>query len=182
MKQFCVQKFYGELNLKEIREKCGLDFAHYTYPHGMCPCCTCFLDFPKRYWNPKRRPQKIVLPDSTAAYELDGKRVTVDDFTYLLFLNSDRDGGYATKDTLIDSVNVAYRFVSDQQKSDVCRLLSKQLGKNYVVAEPMHSWTVLRVYYLKDFKCRSKEKDCYYNAFWLNGEYDLAGDFPKLTE
>ena len=169
-----MKKFYGELNLKEIREKCSLDFAHYTYPHGMCPCCTCFLDFPKRYWAPDKRPLKTVLPNGETAYVLDGKQVTMDDFAYLLFMNSDRDGGYATKRTRIDSVNVAYRFVSDQQKSDVCRLLSEQLGQNYVVAEPMFPWTILRVYTLENFTHRSKEKDCYYNTFWMNGESDLA--------
>lgn len=177
-----MKKFYHELNLKELRETCELDFAHYTYPHGMCPCCTCFLDFPQRYWKPERRPQKMTLSDGTIVYELNGKRVSVDDFAYLLFFNSDRDGGYASKGTRIESVNVAYHFVSDQQKADVCRLLSEQLGKDYVVAEPKFRWTVLRIYTLDDFRHRPKEKDYYYNSFWNNGEYDFAGELPARVE
>ena len=30
---------YKDLDLKGLREKCGLDFAHFTYESGMGSCC-----------------------------------------------------------------------------------------------------------------------------------------------
>lgn len=129
-------KTYGELNLKKIRNKCGLDFAHFTYPLGMCPCCTTIMDFPAKYWREGRRPT-FVEPEEAymkGHYELDGKPVAIDDFSYILFANSNKQGGYAAKGSKIDSVYVACHFKDDEQMKNVLCMLSEQLGNEYVVS------------------------------------------------
>ena len=52
-------KIYADLDLKRIRDDCGLDFARHTYSKGQCSCCYTPLDMPTKYWAKGKKPKKI---------------------------------------------------------------------------------------------------------------------------
>ena len=113
-------KYYKDLNLKEIRDKVDLDFAHYTYRKGMCSCCYGPPDLTKRYWK-------------------DGI-VKRDNYTYILFKNADNGSGVVTRNSPIgDHVCVGYTC-SYEQKEQFSKLLMKQLDSSYVSSIPKHDW------------------------------------------
>jgi hypothetical protein len=126
-------KHYNELDLKTIREKAGLDFAHYTYRKGQCSCCYGPEDLPKRYWN----------PESITIDSLDRIHPKNEDYSYILFKNSDNGSGHVTsKDAIAptshpcDTVYVSYGFNDAEQKNTVITLLKEQLGDAYTVHVP----------------------------------------------
>lgn len=130
-------KQYKDLDLKKIREACGLDFAHYTYRKGQCSCCYGPLDMAARYWKNGKKPVKI-SENRLIHYELDGKRFDTSKMTYILFKNADNGSGrIKSKDELIkDYTCIGYKFKDDEQKNKVCKMLLEQLDKDYALAVP----------------------------------------------
>lgn len=109
---------YGELNLKAIMAAADLDFAHFTYQKNMCSCCYGPSDMSKRYWK-------------------DGVvRNEDDDYSYILFKNSNNGSGAVRKIDVIESPTfISYRL-SDSQMAIVIKELQKQLGSEYKVIAP----------------------------------------------
>lgn len=109
---------YKDLNLKKIRDKHGLDFAHFTYKPGMCSCCYGPRDLAKRYW------KNGIIPDENA------------DYTYLLFKNADNGGGHVKFTDEIKSCEwISWNF-PQEKLVDVCKDLQEQFGDKYVVLVP----------------------------------------------
>jgi hypothetical protein len=109
---------YKDLNLKLIREECGLDFAHYTYRKGQCTCCYGPSDLAARYWKDHKVRQDR-------------------DFTYILFKHASNSSGIVKgTDNLKDRIFIAYRVKSMEQLIKICEMLQKQLGENYTVEVP----------------------------------------------
>lgn len=77
MRNINALKRYKDLNLKEIREKTGIDFAHFTFQPGMCSCCYGPEDLPSLYWK--------------------DRRIKHDNYSYILFKNADNGSGSVTK-------------------------------------------------------------------------------------
>lgn len=112
---------YKHLDLKGLREKCGIDFAHYTFKKGMCSCCYGPSDFPARYWH-----KGIV------------RNVATDNVSYILFKNADNGSGRVTKnDYLSDKrhIYIAWKL-SDEQLDAVCAELEAQVGTEFDVIKP----------------------------------------------
>ena len=116
---------YKELNLKKIREDNDLDFAHFTYKHGMCSCCYGPKDLPKRYW------RNNTIPDG-------------DDYTYILFKNANNGSGEVRRnDEIKDHQCVSWEFPIEKLEN-VCKGLQAQLGSQYVVLKPKNDhWCIL---------------------------------------
>lgn len=67
-------KTYADLNLKKLRDECGLDFAHYTYQRrirqlvdGYVVCIpdtnsTCIIIFTREGWEQRRHEKAEFTP------------------------------------------------------------------------------------------------------------------------
>ncbi|MEG1926085.1 MAG: hypothetical protein RR415_10100 [Ruthenibacterium sp.] len=127
---------YNELDLKTIREKNGLDFAHYTFGRGQCSCCYGPFDMPARYWKNGVKPSKYI--HGTEIYE-DGRLVggKPRELTYILFKNAyNGSGTVRAVDTIKNCTYVAYRVRSMEQLAAICADLQEQLGFDYFVEIP----------------------------------------------
>lgn len=108
---------YGELNLKELRDKCGLDFAHYTYKRNQCSCCYGPRDMAKRYW------KDGIIKDAP--------------YTFILFKNANNGSGVVTRNDEIKDVQyIEWYCNSPEQLVSVCKELQMQLGNGYIVYVP----------------------------------------------
>lgn len=108
---------YGDLNLKEIRDKNGLDFAHYTYKRGQCSCCYGPQDMARRYWK-----NGIIRED--------------DNYTFILFKNAYNGRGIVKKEDEVEDRTCIEWRMSKEQLIAVCRDLQSQLGEEYSVKVP----------------------------------------------
>lgn len=118
-------KTYGDLNLKAIREACGLDFAHYTYQKNQCSCCYGPQDQPKRYW-------------------LNGIIPEHDNYSFVLFKNAYNGSGTVTKSNIIEDYTcIEHKFNTTEQAHQFCKLLKEQLGNDYVVTYRNNEFTVV---------------------------------------
>lgn len=121
-------KTYGELNLKQLRDECGLDFAHFTYQPHQCSCCCGPKDLPKRYW------KDGIIPEE-------------DDYTYLLFKNAHNGSGNVKKsDVIKDKTYIEHRMPNDMMKQ-VIKVLKVQLGPGYRVIAPKNDHTCIEIRY-----------------------------------
>lgn len=124
-------KLYNELNLNTIREKCNLDFAHYTYEKGQCSCCYGPKNMSTKYWT------NSVIPEH-------------DDYTFILFNNADNGSGVVTAfDEIYDYTCIEHKFNSTEQAHLFCRLLKEQLGGDYVVTYRDNTYTIVIHDYFK---------------------------------
>lgn len=132
-------KTYGELNLKEIRELAGLDFAHFTYQPGKCSCCFGPIDLPKQYWN-KEYLAKHNVKNPRELHDL-----FIYDYEYLLFKNAENGTGIVRKnDYILDHTMIEWRF--DESKMNlVIGLLQKQLGNSYDVIKPADNSKCIKI-------------------------------------
>lgn len=129
-------KQYKDLNLRKIREECGLDFAHYTYQKGQCSCCYGPLDMPAIYWRNRNKPVKI-NNNGSIHYELNGEDFNKLKMSYILFKNADNGNGTVKRtDEIKDYTCIGYRFNDNSQKQKVCKMLLDQLDEDYAVAVP----------------------------------------------
>ena len=146
-------KYYKDLNLKEIRTKCDLDFAHYTYKPGQCSCC--------------------YGPEDMASIHWKNREIRNDDeYTYILFKNADNGSGHVTKNDYISNWTcIEYRFSDTNQKELFCKLLSEQLGEDYIVAVPRNDWTCINIFTRSYYdKCIMKEdnlKEAFNRDYYL---------------
>lgn len=128
---------YKELNLKEIREECDLDFAHYTYEKGMCSCCFGPKDLAKRYWKNNKVSSKYPFEVWKEGFEFGNKldKPHENGYEYLLFKNADNGSGSVTSEDTIENVCIQWGFPSEKLDK-VCSMLQEQLGDDYKVIKP----------------------------------------------
>lgn len=132
---------YKDLNLKEIREKANLDFAHYTYKKGMCSCCYGPKDLPKRYWK-----NNMISEDNN--------------YTYILFKNANNGSGAVTKNHFIKKYTYISWRMNQEQLDLVCNLLLEQLDEDYVIVKPQSKHEcilILEKQYLKEHIIKNPE-------------------------
>lgn len=115
---------YSQLNLKEVREKANLDFAHFTYKKGQCSCCFGPEDLPSIYWK-----NKEVIP-------MEDVRWLNNEVSYILFKNASNGSGIVTKnDTIEEHTNIEYDVSDMEQLKLVVDELNKQLNPNGLTAK-----------------------------------------------
>ncbi len=110
---------YKDLNLKELREKCDIDFAHYTYKPNQCSCCYSPKDLPEKYWR-------------------DGKIKQTDDYSYILFKNANNGTGSVKGEDYLSyksQICISWRL-NKSQLNAVIRELRKQVGSEFIVSKP----------------------------------------------
>lgn len=111
-------KRYRDLNLRAIREKADLDFAHFTYQKHMCSCCYGPKQLPKLYWKNRTIPNH-------------------DNYSYILFKNANNGSGTVTKEDWIANYTcIEWGNMTTEQLNVVCEMLLDQLGAEYIVAKP----------------------------------------------
>lgn len=144
-------KTYGDLNLKDLRDECGLDFAHFTYQRGMCSCCYNPKDLPARYW------RGGIIPFNKISYFCDDFKKTTDDetkegeYTYLLFKNADNGSGTVTKaDTIEDYTCIEWGFPYSLLDK-VVEMLAEQLDDDYVILKPVNHGTTIIIRTKEDY-------------------------------
>ena len=154
-------KTYNDLNLKEIREKCDLDFAHYTYKKGQCSCCYGPMDLPAKYWRNGKKPPEYV--PGTEKRDKDEKVVggKLTEYTYLLFKNADNGKGTVTKhDEIAHHTCIGWEFPMDKMY-DVCSLLLEQLDSEYYILMPKNEFLCI-IICVYGMDRRDINKDGYY--------------------
>ena len=129
---------YKELNLKEIREECDLDFAHYTYEKGMCSCCFGPKNLSNKYWRDSKKSKKKAFSGWNRVGFSFGNEIDKphpDEYEYLLFKNADNGSGSVTSEDTIENVYIQWGFPSEKLDK-VCSMLQEQLGDDYKVIKP----------------------------------------------
>lgn len=142
-------KTYADLNLKKIRDDCGLDFAWHTFNRGQCSCCFGPKDI-KKGWAKGKNPQKIVTKQ-----EANGKAAAhtpdqdTDNYTYILFKNADNGSGRikSLNEPVTDHTYILHRVSSPEQMHKICSMLQEQLGPQYLVKEPEEDLYCICIYY-----------------------------------
>ena len=159
-------KTYGDLDLKKLREECGLDFAHFTYQRGQCSCCYGPKDLPDKYWAKGKKPKVI-----KTLYREDGSIAAIywnrrdEDIQYILFKNANNGLGIVTKEDIIckkpknskwhDSVFNAMRVYIEwqfpEEKMDqVLTALYNQLDSDYAIIRPESSMQCIEIAFTQD--------------------------------
>lgn len=142
------EKTYGSLNLAALRDKAGIDFAHFTYTGGMCSCCYFPTDFSPVYWAGKGRTEKEAR---RAKAKQDGE------YSYILFKNASNGSGQKTRKDVVckyDNAFGEYHSVfiewslSEEQLNKVCTLLQEQLGSGYEVIKPESEHRCIEIRYV----------------------------------
>lgn len=139
-------KTYADLDLKKIRDDCGLDFARHTYSKGQCSCCYGPLDMPAQYWAKGKKPKKINVTRSEkggiVSYQWDRDTSNI---PYILFKNANNGSGRikTLDEPVTDYTCVEHNFISEEQQHKVCKMLQEQLGEEYVVIEPENEYTCI---------------------------------------
>jgi hypothetical protein len=125
---------YKDLDLKSLREKCDIDFAHYTYKPGQCSCCYGPRDLPARYWR-------------------DGK-IKDGDYSFILFKNaSNGSGSVKGEDYLSSKKQICISWsLNDKQLNAVVRELRKQVGPEFIVSKPKDELTCIVLKRRKDIE------------------------------
>ena len=140
---------YADLKLKELREKCDIDFAHYTYKKGQCSCCYGPKDLAKTHWR-----KGMEITDNLVNY------------SYILFKNADNGSGHVTRNDTLNDIEFIEWGLNDKQLHDVCKELSVQYGKGWVVLVPTTHWTTIiilkRTYEYFDSYFNKENCDTYY--------------------
>lgn len=131
--------YYRDLNLRQIRDDCDLDFAHFTYQRGMCSCCYGPKDLPKRYWK-------------------NGKIPEGDGYEFILFKNADNGSGCVTKNNKIEDQTYIEWSLSDEKLQKVCQMLQEQLGEKYKVIVPEDEYSCIIIRDYEKFKEEEKIK------------------------
>jgi hypothetical protein len=116
---------YKDLDLKGLREKCDIDFAHYTYKSDQCSCCYGPKDLPKRYW------RDGVIKDAG--------------YSFILFKNANNGSGVVKRDDYLSyqsTICISWNL-SDKQLNAVVRELRKQVGSEFIVSKPTNEYTCI---------------------------------------
>lgn len=116
---------YKDLNLKELREKCDIDFAHYTYARGQCSCCYGPTDMAKRYWR--------------------NGEIKENNFTYILFKNADNGLGHVTENDKIHDIEYIKWALPPDKLVEVCKELQAQMTEYTIFVPKKPSDTIIAV-------------------------------------
>ena len=128
-------KRYKALDLKEIRDAAGLDFAHFTYQKYQCSCCDGPLDLPARYWRGGKVRKEYFLQNRDELY------------SYILFENDENGSGIVTKNDFIkDQTYISYGNLSEEQMTIVIEMLQSQLGEDYKVIKPKDKYECIKIF------------------------------------
>lgn len=133
---------YGDLNLRELRDACGIDFAHFTYLPKMCSCCHSPKDLPSLYWKNREIPEG-------------------DDYTYILFKNAENGSGIVRKKDVIEDYEcVGYDLNKDTDLIlKVVKLLQEQLGEDYWVQVPKDSYQCIIIRHIPTLNALLENKN-----------------------
>ena len=118
---------YKDLDLKTLREKCDLDFAHYTYGKDQCSCCYGPRDMPAKYWK-------------------NGKVSDKTNIEYILFKNAYNGSGAVTgNDYLAEQQNIyiGWHIESEEKLNKVIHMLREQVGREFIVSKPKDIYTCI---------------------------------------
>lgn len=126
---------YGDLNLKELREKLNLNFAHYTYEVGKCSCCYGPSDLSSVYW----KDQEVIGTEDARW----------DSVSFIQFKNAENGRGIVTKSDVIGSGVQIEHKLTEEQMDAVCVELSAQVNPyGYTVKKPethMHCIEIVKL-------------------------------------
>ena len=117
---------YKDLNLKELREKCDIDFAHYTYRKNQCTCCYGPKDMAKKYWR--------------------NGEIKENNFTYILFKNANNGSGVVKAQDEIKDVQYIEWVLPPEKLEPVCKELKSQMPEYtiFVPKEPVYTIIAVR--------------------------------------
>lgn len=144
-------KTYGDLDLRAIREACGLDFAHYTYRPNQCTCCYGPEDQAKKYWH-------------------NGIILTGHDYSYILFKNAKNCCGAVKTTNRIKNYTCINWRMNEEQLTQVCKMLQEQLGDGYIVDKPADSSTTITIFTSDKIYCTETARKKF-DLTYLEGEY-----------
>jgi len=151
---------YKDLDLKRMREECGLDFAHFTYLRGMCSCCYGPAQFPAKYWR-----NNEVIPDDDPRYK---------DITYVIFKNANNGSGQVSaNDTICETSKNQRKWgvycntlpvyiqwgMSNEQLWKVLYWLRRNLDKDYHVIRPTSESECIEIRLTRDMTKESWERE-----------------------
>lgn len=162
-----MKKTYAELDLKKIRDDCGLDFARHTYSPGQCSCCYGPEDMGKKWWAKGKKPKKIITKRDSSGkpcgYKWDRD---INRCTFILFNNADNGSGpiKSLEEPIENYTYVSYNVSSREQLDKVCAMLQEQLGTDYLVEKPKNECYSICIYYGKVYSAKDvwkmiKERD-----------------------
>lgn len=146
-----MKKKYGELNLRDLREKADLDFAHFTYKRGMSSCIHSPRNLPKKYWR-----DRFILPKDAYDFKEGDKG-----YTFLLFKNSDNGNGIVTKKDYISNYTCVEWGFPFEKLDLVCSLLQEQLGEDYYVEKPDNQYRCIVIYVIKEQILKMHKRNTY---------------------
>lgn len=122
---------YKELDLKSLREKLDLDFAHYTFQPGQCSCCYGPDDQPSIYW----KDRKVLRGE-----ELDQAK-------WILFKNADNGSGHVKGTDQLCCHGIECILWSEgigpELLQRICDELQSRVGPQYKVIKPDDRWTTI---------------------------------------
>lgn len=141
---------YRDLDLKKLRDECGLDFAHYTYKRVQCSCC--------------------YGPRDMAAIHWRGRKIKEDgDITYILYKNAYNGRGWVTKDDDVHDHDCISWKMPLKLLSKVCSALSTQYGEGFRVYKPKNDFYTI-VVAKKDYPMKSDNCRDAYICYYENGK------------
>lgn len=153
--------YYRDLNLKGLREKLGLDFAHFTYKDNQCSCCYGPSDMASIHW----RNREVI--------EVDDPRF--EKVNYILFKNANNGSGSVTKnDKLKDTEYIEYQLESFDLVKKVCEELFNQVsGYGYGVLVPKNTNKCILLFDIERAKKFASHGNDYIKEEMKNNDYIL---------
>lgn len=159
---------YADLDLKAIRDACGLDFARHTYSKGQCSCCYGPQDMPAKYWAKGRKAKKFKVPGGHRLVPPEGGYDGPDGKpTYILFKNADNGSGRICDlgESVENNTNVSYVFRDEAQKKAVCEMLQAQLGEEYILAVPANDFYCIGIFTIDGWENYKRNNPNMLNAY-----------------
>ena len=118
---------YKDLNLKELREKCDIDFAHYTYRKNQCTCCYGPEDMSTKYWR--------------------NGEIKTKNYEYILFNNAKNGSGAVKSTDEIKDIQYIQWALTPEKLESVCKELQAQMPEYtiFVPKRPIYAITAVKV-------------------------------------
>ena len=122
---------YKDLDLKGLREKCDIDFAHFTYKGTQCSCCYGPKDLPAKYW------RNNIVPTHK----------DYSDISYILFKNAYNGSGAVKREDYLSDKKVIFIEwnLNKEQLDSVCDELEKQVQTEFNVIKPKNEYSCIRL-------------------------------------
>lgn len=122
---------YKDLDLKGLREKCDIDFAHFTYKKYQCSCCYGPKDLPAKYWR-----------NNTIPTDKDYSEIS-----YILFKNAYNGSGRVKREDYLSdkkTINIEWNL-NDEQLNSVCKELERQVNTEFKVIKPNSHYSCIQL-------------------------------------